>query len=160
MYETDHISSELEVQQDDQTIKHQVPQSLIHIQEEGVFQIFLAKDPRKQQRAFYEKLPQMLYDRIMRDPDWEDDPPEIAERARRIFTTVLQVPVEVVPGILESEGIIEIESVEELEKASAYEGPSAPTTTTDTEGEESAPTSTEESNTLTMTRNPRDYSGL
>lgn len=111
--ETDGISSELHLAQDEEVHVVQVTRSELHIEEgQSGLKFYVPRDAENQEFCYFSKLPQRLVEWMMTDR-LSQARCDIDEAAVRIANIILNARKAALPRLLESEGIIDIDFAEE-----------------------------------------------
>ncbi|KAI1353752.1 hypothetical protein F5Y01DRAFT_50390 [Xylaria sp. FL0043] len=111
VYETDGISSELHLSQDGHDFKFVKNMSELHIREtkDGVLEIYVPRDPDRQDLCYYETLPPRLLDWLMTDPTTNLKPSGFHTRGLDVMTSVLNARVGSMTRLLLHRGIIDVD---------------------------------------------------
>jgi hypothetical protein len=111
--ETDGISSELHLAQDEELHVVQVTRSELHIEEgQSGLKFYVPRDAENQELCYFSKLPRKLVEWMMTD-GLSQTRCNIDEALVRIANIILNARKTALPKLLESEGIIDVDFAEE-----------------------------------------------
>ncbi|KAI0813926.1 hypothetical protein GGR55DRAFT_486989 [Xylaria sp. FL0064] len=111
VYETDGISSELHLSQDGRDFKFVKNMSELHIREtkDGILEIYVPRDPDRQDLCYFETLPPRLLDWLMTDPTTNLKPSCFHTRGLDVMTSVLNARIGSMTRLLLHRGIIDVD---------------------------------------------------
>ncbi|ORY68490.1 uncharacterized protein BCR38DRAFT_521547 [Pseudomassariella vexata] len=111
--ETDGIASELQLLQDEKTLRVRQSQSELHIEEkQGHLIVYVPRDIARQESCYLDVLPQRMFEWIMMGSA-PKLPTQHSEQAVRVLGSVLNASVQVVSTSLRNNGVTELDFLEE-----------------------------------------------
>jgi hypothetical protein len=107
IYETDGISSMLQLPQDGKPIEHELERSDLHIGGSvSTLEIFVPRTRKRRDFCYASKLPSGLFNWLMADPITNIVNEADMEKGRRIVSEILRSRKSLIPEILDGEGIV------------------------------------------------------
>ncbi|KAI1859883.1 uncharacterized protein JN550_011802 [Neoarthrinium moseri] len=118
VWETDCISSRLQLQQGDRLIEVESQRSDLHVaEEEDSIQVYVPRDSGLQQKCYVQNLPKLLHKWMMSE-QYSNVPTRDSERCINLLKSILTLPHGLIGETLDEEGVTELSFLDEYQSAS------------------------------------------